>query len=38
MKSITKKDIEQLNSNFEKKPVQKALSRVLVKNELSTIF
>jgi len=38
MKSITFKDIEQLNDRFEKKPVQKALSRVLVKNDLANLF
>ncbi len=38
MKAITKKDINQLNDSFSKKPVQKALSRVLVKNKLADIF
>ncbi|MCD4826911.1 MAG: C1 family peptidase [Acholeplasmataceae bacterium] len=38
MKPVTSKNIEQFNSNFDKKPVQKALSRVLVKSNLADIF
>ena len=38
MKAITKKDIDQLNQSFDTKSVQKALSRVLVKNKLADIF
>lgn len=38
MKPITKKDLVQLHEQFEKKPVQKALSRVLVKNDLANLF
>jgi bleomycin hydrolase len=38
MKEVTLKDIEKLNSSFSKKPVQKALSRVLVKNNLADLF
>lgn len=38
MKAVTIKDIEKLNSSFSKKPVQKALSRVLVKNKLIDLF
>lgn len=38
MKAITKKDIELFNYSFNEKPVQKALSRVLMKNELANLF
>jgi bleomycin hydrolase len=38
MKKITEKDLKQLESNYEKKPVQNALRRVLVKNELANLF
>ena len=38
MKSITRKDIEQFTISYESKPVQKALSRVLVKNDLAQLF
>lgn len=38
MKELTLKKLQTYASNFEQKPVQKALSRVLMKNELSTLF
>ncbi len=38
MKAIKEKDLLKFNENFDKKPVQKALSRVLVKNDLQNIF
>ncbi len=38
MKPITFETLNQLNQSYEKKPVQKALSRVLVNNELHTLF
>ena len=38
MKELTIKKLEGFASSFEQKPVQKALSRVLMKNELSTLF
>ncbi|BCR36325.1 C1 family peptidase [Mariniplasma anaerobium] len=38
MKAITPNDIDKLNNSFSKKPVQKALSRVLVKNNLADLF
>ena len=38
MKPITIEKINQLNESFNKKPVQKALSRVLMKNKLVDLF
>ncbi|AUD64825.1 hypothetical protein BK011_03730 [Tenericutes bacterium MZ-XQ] len=38
MKAIQTKDLKKFNESFNQKPVQKALSRVLVKNELHNIF
>jgi bleomycin hydrolase len=38
MKELSFKHLEQLENSFEKKPVQKALSRVLMKNELANLF
>ncbi len=38
MKKITPNDINKLNSSFNEKPVQRALSRVLVKNNLADLF
>ncbi len=38
MKKIEKKDLQQLKENYERKPVQKALSRVLMKNDLANLF
>lgn len=38
MKPIDLKRIDTFNQNYGQKPVQKALSRVLVKNELATLF
>ena len=38
MKEISEKALNQLEQNYEQKPVQKALQRVLMKNELSTLF
>lgn len=38
MKEITIKKLNELEINYEQKPVQQALKRVLMKNELSTLF
>ncbi|MFA6801596.1 MAG: C1 family peptidase [Acholeplasmataceae bacterium] len=38
MKEITKKDLENLSQSFNNKPVQKALQRVLFKNDMQTAF
>ena len=38
MKSLTVFELSQLKSEYEKKPVQQALRRVLLKNELSNLF
>lgn len=38
MKKITEKDLKKFNLSFNDKPVQKALSRVLVKNDLENLF
>ncbi|PKK96756.1 MAG: aminopeptidase [Tenericutes bacterium HGW-Tenericutes-3] len=38
MKSIDVNDIQKLKSNYEKKPVQQALKRVLMKNDLANLF
>ncbi|QWB95642.1 C1 family peptidase [Mycoplasmatota bacterium] len=38
MKPITKKKLEELEKSYEEKPVQKALQRVLFKNDLETAF
>ncbi len=38
MKKIEASDLQKLKSNYEKKPVQQALKRVLVKNELANLF
>lgn len=38
MKEITKKDLENLSQSYDNKPVQKALQRVLYKNDMQTAF
>lgn len=38
MKKIEVSDLQKLKSSYEKKPVQQALKRVLVKNELANLF
>ncbi len=38
MKEITNDVIQKLNESYDKKPIQKALRRVLLKNELSDLF
>ena len=38
MKKLSFENIQALKENYEKKPVQNALRRVLVKNDLSTLF
>ena len=38
MKKISFEDLKQLESDYNEKPVQKALSRVIVKNELQGLF
>ncbi|MDX9692280.1 MAG: C1 family peptidase [Acholeplasmataceae bacterium] len=38
MKEITLKRLQHFETKFEQKPVQKALSRVLMKNELQNLF
>jgi bleomycin hydrolase len=38
MKALTRQSLNQLKTAYEKKPVQQALRRVLLKNELSTLF
>ena len=38
MKKIDFEDLLRMESDYQEKPVQKALSRVLVKNELSNLF
>ncbi len=38
MKPITEKDLNAFNESFDKKPVQKALQRVLFKNDMQTAF
>ncbi len=38
MKAITFKDIDHLNQSYDQKPVQKALQRVLYKNDMQTAF
>jgi bleomycin hydrolase len=38
MKKISFEDLKQLESDYQEKPVQKALSRVIVKNELQGLF
>lgn len=38
MKNISFEDLKKLESDYQEKPVQKALSRVIVKNEIQGIF
>ena len=38
MKKIEVKDLQKLKSNYEEKPVQQALKRVLMKNDLANLF
>jgi len=38
MKPIEMKDLQKLKSNYAKKPIQQALKRVLVKNDLANLF
>jgi hypothetical protein len=38
MKPIEMKDLQNLKSNYDKKPVQQALKRVLMKNDLANLF
>jgi bleomycin hydrolase len=38
MKKISENDLSKYQENYDKKPVQNALRRVLMKNELSTLF